>query len=993
MSAVSEDLVRAVLRFYAELSPSTSDTVDLVASTRADTIMLGVGTPATAADGSTWWFGHRGSPTEVRTLPARRPAMGVPSSKAAERLARLGALHVEDGLLRHGWVTIAGTITVDGVDRQVLQPLLSEPVRLRDRPLALRLATVVGDTSSMRFTMTATGDAEITPMVEDVDRRSSLAHSAQFGRGSLHVQRLNEALLGRMSHLASWIRGTAAAADLPGSRSLPPSEDPFDWVQRRGLVAVVTRSLYMTGRAATPSIRSALLNWSGRPGVGATALASLLTTEATLAVSLENGELNAEPIDSVVALSDSQRHVVRSARSAPVTVVSGPPGSGKTHTVCAIAFDAIAQGRSVLVATQSRHAADVVTEQLRRVPGPDPVRFGDGAGMAMLIDELSDRQQHPIAAEELCRLDRTLDATQLEASTLRESIAEELRTERDAASAVVAPEVLLVLTQQVPAAFAPDADLAGLDDALDRAVAARRRAQTRGDGWWSLWRARRAARSLRLLTRSDESVDLGRIDLAIRAGRSRGASTRLELAGGTNFDDRWERLRDAEQRRRTSAGERLRALPFSSGSLNAAGRAAIGSLITALRAGRGRRRQMLAELEPGQLTSAAPLWIGTLSEIEDVLPATAGIFDLVVLDEASQIEQSRAAPALLRARRAVIVGDPRQLRHISFRSDEEIDLGLARNSLSERRTILDTRRVSTFDLAAMVAPVDQLREHFRSVPHLIEFSIRTFYRDRIGIMTRHPHNESVDAIDFVEADRPSGGHSGGRSELDVVLQLVHELGASGERSVGVITPFREQADLIEERIIGELTSEQISQMSLRTGTVHSFQGGERDVVIISVGLDADAPAGRRRFVEQPNLFNVMITRARRRVIVVTSIGTTGTGTVAEYLRYAEHGLPAVSMSPRPDPSSTWHERLATELERLGETVRRDYPVGAWQLEIVAGEGNDCRFLETAVVDSGPEAHIDRHLALMELGWRIVDAYPSRWDGDAVRAAIELYDGD
>ena len=109
-------------------------------------------------------------------------------------------------------------------------------------------------------------------------------------------------------------------------------------------------------------------------------------------------------------------------------------------------------------------------------------------------------------------------------------------------------------------------------------------------------------------------------------------------------------------------------------------------------------------MHPGQLTSAAPMWIGTLSEIEDELPASAGLFDLVVLDEASQIEQSRAAPALLRAQRAVIVGDPHQLHHVSFQSDDAVDAALERHGLGDWRGLLDVRRVSAFDLAATTAP-------------------------------------------------------------------------------------------------------------------------------------------------------------------------------------------------------------------------------------------------------------------------------------------------
>ncbi|MEZ5204399.1 MAG: AAA domain-containing protein [Acidimicrobiales bacterium] len=82
-------------------------------------------------------------------------------------------------------------------------------------------------------------------------------------------------------------------------------------------------------------------------------------------------------------------------------------------------------------------------------------------------------------------------------------------------------------------------------------------------------------------------------------------------------------------------------------------------------------------IDADALTAAVPLWIGTLGDIEDLLPARAGSFDLVILDEAAHIDQPSAAPALLRSRRAVVVGDPRQLRHVSFLADAAIDLAMA----------------------------------------------------------------------------------------------------------------------------------------------------------------------------------------------------------------------------------------------------------------------------------------------------------------------------
>ena len=138
--------------------------------------------------------------------------------------------------------------------------------------------------------------------------------------------------------------------------------------------------------------------------------------------------------------------------------------------------------------------------------------------------------------------------------------------------------------------------------------------------------------------------------------------------------------------------------------------------------------------------------------------------------------------------------------------------------------------------------MDQLRDHFRSVPHLIEFSVRHFYRDRVDVMTRHPRNETFDAIDMVGATAPPRAGSGVHSdEVQVVVELVRALHAEGVRSVGVISPFRDQADALEAALVTNFTAAEIDAMSLRVGTVHAFQGGEREVVMASLALGPTTP--------------------------------------------------------------------------------------------------------------------------------------------------------
>jgi hypothetical protein len=70
-------------------------------------------------------------------------------------------------------------------------------------------------------------------------------------------------------------------------------------------------------------------------------------------------------------------------------------------------------------------------------------------------------------------------------------------------------------------------------------------------------------------------------------------------------------------------------------------------------------------------------------------------------------------------------------------------------------------------------------------------------------------------------------------------------------------------------------------------------------------------------------------------------------------------------------------------------VRPDYPVGQWTVDLCVGEGEQASGLICAVHPDGPDAHLARHRELLRAGWRLVDAFASRWGGDAARAALEV----
>ena len=919
----------------------------------------------------------------------------TPRKAEFDRLAALDALHREERILRRGWGFIAGRTELDGAARKVRVPLLSQPVHL-ERGLA-------------GYRIVPAGDIEITALLED--RELAAAMEAAPG---LATPGWLDAIGSR-----AWLWSVAEATGLPidaiteSGRRLPTDR----------LVLVAEAALFVVRDVFGAGLGDSLRSWAGRD-LGGTALAALYGEERETAP-------DEAPVLSPLPLTDAQAEVVARARTAPVTVVSGPPGNGKSHAVIAAALEVVRRGGSVLVATQSPHAADVLAGLLARYPGPTPVLFGDAERRTALAAELAAGTESGTAEREL-RADRAAIEQDLDlVRETRAAVLAALDLERHAAALPTWQPQLPGLAADVPGAFDDTVDLAqaaallargrgaggvpadgsgdgpafgrgaggglvggrdaggglargwGSGDGLAFGAGTGAGAASGGGlaGWWRRWRSGVAYRRGRRLLRVADGVPEGRVTEAIAAATAQRAAARLAATGGTDLAARWAALHAAEAALAETVGAALRRATRSAKRWTSDARRGTAALATALRSGRNRRRELLAALDGPPLIRALPLWIGTVADVEDLLPAAPGLFDLVVIDEASHVDQVRAAPVLARARRALIVGDPRQLRFVSFVSDVDVAEVLARHGADER---LDVRRVSTYDLAAGAAPAVWLDEHHRCAPHLIGFSARRFYADRIAVATRHPRTEVRDAIDVIRVTDAAVAKGVNAAEVAVVVDVVHGLAASGRTGIGVVSPFRPQAEALEAALLAAFTVDRIEALRLRVGTVHAFQGSEADVVVASLGLVPTDAAGRHRFVADPHLFNVLITRARERLVVVTSL-TSATGLLGDYLAYAEK-------PPPPDPGADatgWAATLSAELHRLGLPVRPGYPVGAWPLDLCVGPAETAIGVLCGVHPDGPAAHLARQRALHRAGWRLVDGFPSRWQGDPRRAALEI----
>ncbi len=265
----------------------------------------------------------------------------------------------------------------------------------------------------------------------------------------------------------------------------------------------------------------------------------------------------------------------------------------------------------------------------------------------------------------------------------------------------------------------------------------------------------------------------------------------------------------------------------------------------------------------------------TSLSVKNAFPRTEGLFDLLVIDEASQCDVASALPLILRAKQVVIIGDPMQLRHIS-KIDVEEELVIKRHLKLSGATHLKYAEASLWDYARNWLPwCDNdapcvLENHYRCHPDIIGYSNNMFYRTFAigGLNVLTPRfNDKPQGIVWVDvqgrqtSDTVNRNEDEARRVVAIAQKIAFEL---SDVTIGIVTPFKAQAEKINALIPSDLRTRTI------VDTVHKFQGDEKDVMIYSLVVTNNSPDSKIRWIDYkvPNLVNVAVTRAKRLLVIV-----------------------------------------------------------------------------------------------------------------------------
>lgn len=243
--------------------------------------------------------------------------------------------------------------------------------------------------------------------------------------------------------------------------------------------------------------------------------------------------------------------------------------------------------------------------------------------------------------------------------------------------------------------------------------------------------------------------------------------------------------------------------------------------------------------------------------------------DYIIMDEASQIDVVTGTLALSSAKYAVVIGDEKQLPNVIPN-----DIAEKTNEIFKEYNIEETYNYATNSFLSSIKktinniPKVMLKEHYRCHPKIINFCNKKFYNNELIILTED--KGEPDVIKIIKTNK--GNHSREKTNQRQVDIIKNELIKLNTIDIGVIAPYNNQVNLIKNSI-----------NNIDVSTVHKFQGREKDVIIISTVDDNISD-----FVGNPNILNVAISRAKNKLIFIVTGNEILNNNILDFIEYTKY---------------------------------------------------------------------------------------------------------
>ena len=271
-----------------------------------------------------------------------------------------------------------------------------------------------------------------------------------------------------------------------------------------------------------------------------------------------------------------------------------------------------------------------------------------------------------------------------------------------------------------------------------------------------------------------------------------------------------------------------------------------------------------------------PIILSTTYSLRNCL-STSVMYDYVIVDEASQVDLCTGAIALSCAKKAVIVGDLKQLPNVVDSQNAKISDDIFKNyKLAEFYRYKNNCLLSSISKIFLQAPRTLLREHYRCHPMIIEFCNKKFYNNELIILSEIK-SERKPLIVYKTIAGNLAINNLNQRQIDVIKEEIipNENLCTTDDSLGIVTPYRNQTNALQKQFKGT---------GVKADTVDKFQGQENKVIILST-VDNEI----KDFADNPNRLNVAVSRAiEQLIVVINGNDTQKDSNISDLVKYIEY---------------------------------------------------------------------------------------------------------
>lgn len=438
-----------------------------------------------------------------------------------------------------------------------------------------------------------------------------------------------------------------------------------------------------------------------------------------------------------------------------------------------------------------------------------------------------------------------------------------------------------------------------------------------------------------------------------------------------------------------------------------------------------------------KILSVYPIWLSEIRNIGEVLPLQKEMFDLIIVDEASQVNLAEILPVFYRGKHVCIVGDHCQLGinsvgtnfMLSKKSDgliwdrflgKEINYneGKEKNLLITNSSILEMM-ISESNNSSF--PSVMLDEHWRCLPGLISFSNKRYYNDKLKVMTEIPEKILSTVSSGIRVNGTKNTKINEQEAKKVIEIIKYIIKGNNEElkneiplndfvlekldneclTIGVISLLRDQIDYIDDLIKNTFNQDTIDKFKILCGTAEDFQGEERDVIIHS--FVSDKSSRNTGHYGDNKRFNVAVSRAKYyNIIVYTDVSR-----IPIYRDYLQHmGILEVDNDTQHKSGWTFdfdkmdslfeqnvYYTLVDEIEKIQSKIEK--PVVfynqvnslGYKLDFVLYNPNNKKSVVIEVdgryhFNSGTNEHTEHHKERIDIlkkaGWNIINTADYSW---------------